>query len=50
MSPIFLCLSRNRAAGRLGEYIVEEYPDLGLNVLLGPPFVYNADNIDDFDW
>src|SRR5512134_3878027 len=37
-------------AGRLGEYTIEDDPDLGLNVLLGPPFVYNADNIDDFDW
>ena len=37
-------------AGRLGEYTVEDDPDLGLNVLLGLPFVYNAENIDDFDW
>ena len=37
-------------AGRLGEYTVKDDPDLGLNVLLGMPFVYNADNIDDFDW
>ena len=37
-------------AGRLGEYTIEDDPDLGLNVLLGDPFVYNADNIDDFDW
>jgi rhamnose transport system substrate-binding protein len=37
-------------AGRLGEYTIEDDPDLGLNVLLGLPFVYNADNIDDFDW
>ncbi len=37
-------------AGRLGEYTVEDDPDLGLNVLLGAPFVYDADNIDDFDW
>ncbi|HLF75820.1 MAG TPA: rhamnose ABC transporter substrate-binding protein [Anaerolineales bacterium] len=37
-------------AGRLGEYTIEDDPDLGLNVLLGPPFVYNADNIDDFNW
>jgi len=37
-------------AGRLGEYTVEDDPELGLNVLLGPPFVYNAENIDDFDW
>jgi len=38
------------AAGKLGEYTVEDDPDLGLNVLLGLPFVYNADNIDDFNW
>jgi rhamnose transport system substrate-binding protein len=37
-------------AGRLGEYTIEDDPDLGLNVLLGPPFVYNAENIDDFNW
>ena len=37
-------------AGKLGEYTVQESPELGLNVLLGPPFVYNAENIDDFDW
>lgn len=37
-------------AGRLGEYAVEDDPELGLNVLLGMPFVYNGDNIDDFDW
>jgi rhamnose transport system substrate-binding protein len=37
-------------AGRLGEYTVQDDPDLGLNVLLGLPFVYNGDNIDNFDW
>jgi len=37
-------------AGRLGDYTVEDDPDLGLNVLLGLPFIYNADNIDNFDW
>src|SRR5215211_1586935 len=37
-------------AGKLGEKTIEEDPDLGLNVLLGPPFVFNADNIDDFNW
>lgn len=37
-------------AGKLGEYTVQESPELGKNVLLGDPFVYNADNIDDFDW
>jgi rhamnose transport system substrate-binding protein len=38
------------SAGRLGDYTVEDDPDLGLNVLLGLPFIYNADNIDNFDW
>ncbi|MFN2198210.1 MAG: rhamnose ABC transporter substrate-binding protein [Anaerolineales bacterium] len=38
------------SAGKLGDYTVQESPDLGKNVLLGPPFVYNADNIDDFNW
>ncbi|MDK2980561.1 MAG: rhamnose transport system substrate-binding protein [Chloroflexota bacterium] len=38
------------SAGRLGDYTIEDDPDLGLNVLLGLPFVYNADNIDNFDW
>jgi rhamnose transport system substrate-binding protein len=33
-------------AGELGEYTVEE----GGTVLLGDPFVFNADNIDDFDF
>ena len=33
-------------AGRLGTYTVGE----GGEVLLGPPFVFNADNIDDFDF
>jgi rhamnose transport system substrate-binding protein len=37
-------------AGRLGEYTIEEDDTLGKNVLLGPPFIYNADNIDDFNW
>jgi rhamnose transport system substrate-binding protein len=37
-------------AGRLGDYTIQDDPDLGLNVLLGPPFVYNADNIDNFNW
>ena len=38
------------SAGKLGDYTIEDDPDLGLNVLLGLPFIYNADNIDDFDW
>ncbi len=33
-------------AGRLGEYTVEE----GGSVLLGDPFVFNAENIGDFDF
>ena len=33
-------------AGDLGEYTVEE----GGSVLLGDPFVFNADNIADFDF
>lgn len=37
-------------AGRLGSYTVEENEALGRNVLLGPPFIYNADNIDNFNW
>ncbi len=37
-------------AGKLGEYTVQENADLGVNVLLGLPFIYNADNIDDFNW
>lgn len=37
-------------AGKLGDYTVEDDPDLGLNVLLGLPFIYNADNIDNFNW
>ena len=37
-------------AGKLGEYTIEDDPDLGLNVLLGPPFIYNKDNIDQFNW
>jgi len=37
-------------AGRLGEYTIKEDADLGVNVLLGEPFVYNAANIDQFNW
>jgi rhamnose transport system substrate-binding protein len=37
-------------AGRLGEYTVMDDPEMGLNVLLGLPFVYNGENIDNFDW
>lgn len=38
------------SAGRLGDYTIGNDPDLGLNVLYGSPFIYNADNIDNFDW
>ncbi len=37
-------------AGRLGEYTIQEDDTLGRNVLLGLPFIYNADNIDNFNW
>jgi len=37
-------------AGKLGEYTIQEDADGGLSVLLGEPFVFNADNIDDFDF
>ncbi len=37
-------------AGRLGEYTIQEDADLGVNVLLGLPFIYNAANIDQFNW
>jgi rhamnose transport system substrate-binding protein len=33
-------------AGKLGDYTILE----DSTVLLGPPFVYNAENIDDFNW
>jgi len=37
-------------AGKLGEYTIQEDADLGVNVLLGQPFIYNAANIDQFNW
>ena len=37
-------------AGKLGEYTIQEDADLGVNVLLGLPFIYNAENIDQFNW
>jgi rhamnose transport system substrate-binding protein len=37
-------------AGKLGEYTIQEDADLGVNVLLGLPFIYNAENIDKFNW
>ena len=38
------------SAGKLGDYTIEDDPDLGLNVLLGLPTIFSADNIDDFDF
>jgi rhamnose transport system substrate-binding protein len=37
-------------AGRLGSYTVQDDPTLGLNVLLGQPFIWNKDNIDASNW
>jgi len=37
-------------AGKLGDYTVEDDPDLGLNVLLGKPFIWDKTNIDDSNW
>ena len=37
-------------AGKLGEYTIQDDPDLGLNVLLGLPFIWNKANIDDSNW
>lgn len=37
-------------AGRLGDYTIETDADLGANILLGLPFIYTADNIDNFNW
>jgi rhamnose transport system substrate-binding protein len=37
-------------AGKLGEYTIEDDPDLGLNVLLGRPTIFDEKNIDDFDF
>jgi ABC-type sugar transport system substrate-binding protein len=36
-------------AGRLGSYTVEE-DDISLQILLGPPFIFDAANIADFDF
>jgi len=35
-------------AGKLGDYTVQDDPNLGPNVLLGPPTIFNKDNIDNF--
>jgi rhamnose transport system substrate-binding protein len=37
-------------AGRLGSYTIQDDPTLGLNVLLGQPFIWNKDNIDASNW
>jgi rhamnose transport system substrate-binding protein len=37
-------------AGKHGSYTIKNDPDLGLNVLLGLPFIWNKDNIDAFNW
>jgi rhamnose transport system substrate-binding protein len=37
-------------AGKLGSYTIEDDPDLGLNVLLGPPTIFDKNNIDDFNF
>ncbi len=37
-------------AGSLGEFTIKSDPDMGLNVLLGEPFVWDKDNIDDSHW
>ncbi len=37
-------------AGKLGEYTIKDDPDLGLNVLLGLPFIWDKTNIDDSNW
>ncbi len=34
-------------AGRLGEYTIKVDPDMGPNILLGLPFVWDKDNIDE---
>jgi rhamnose transport system substrate-binding protein len=37
-------------AGRLGKYTIQDDPAIGPMILLGPPFIYNKDNIDQFNW
>jgi len=37
-------------AGKLGEYTIQEDADLGVNVLLGLPFIWDKTNIDDSNW
>jgi rhamnose transport system substrate-binding protein len=37
-------------AGKLGSYTIADDPTLGLNVLLGQPFIWTKDNIDASNW
>ena len=37
-------------AGKLGDYTFQDDPNLGPNVLLGPPTIFNKDNIDNFNF
>jgi rhamnose transport system substrate-binding protein len=37
-------------AGKLGEYTVQDDPNLGLNVLLGLPTIFDKNNIDNFNF
>jgi rhamnose transport system substrate-binding protein len=37
-------------AGKLGEYTIQEDADLGVNILLGLPFIWDKTNIDDSNW
>ena len=37
-------------AGRLGEYTIQEDADLGVNILLGLPFIWDKTNIDASNW
>ena len=37
-------------AGKLGEYTIADDPQIGPSILLGPPFIFNKDNIDQFNF
>jgi rhamnose transport system substrate-binding protein len=37
-------------AGTLGKFTITDDPALGPTILLGAPFIYNKDNIDQFNW
>jgi rhamnose transport system substrate-binding protein len=37
-------------AGRLGSYTVQDDPKLGSTIILGPPTIFNKDNIDKFNF